>query len=244
MAYNVYQDDELIGTTEDKEYTVEGLTPNTEYSFSVSEVIGDKESDKATVAVKTNPVAVTGVTVNPATLSLETEETGEVTATVTPSNATNKSVSWSTSDADVATVANGVVAGVGAGSATITATTGDGDFTGDCEVTVTDPVVNVAGVTLSPKTSTGEAGTAGTRQLTATVAPSDATNKAVTYAIAPTTSGLSVSSSGLIEWTAAVAAGTYTTTVTTTDGSFTDNHVLTLTEPEPDPEPDPEEPEE
>ncbi len=98
--------------------------------------------------------------------------------------------------------------------------------------------IAVTGVTLSPKTSSAEAGTAGERQLTATVAPGGATNKSVTYAIAPTTSGLSVSNTGLIEWTAAVGAGEYTTTVTTTDGSFTDTHVLTLTDPEPEPEPD------
>ena len=99
--------------------------------------------------------------------------------------------------------------------------------------------INVTGVTLSPKTSNGESGTAGTRQLTATVAPANATNKSVSYAIAPTTSGLSVNNSGLISWTDAVAEGTYTTTVTTTDGAKTDTHVLTLTDPEPEPDPDP-----
>ncbi len=101
--------------------------------------------------------------------------------------------------------------------------------------------IAVTGVTVSPKTSNGESGTAGTRQLTATVAPSNATNKSVSYAIAPTTSGLSVNASGLISWGADVPEGTYTTTVTTADGSKTDTHVLTLTEPEPEePEPDPE----
>lgn len=93
--------------------------------------------------------------------------------------------------------------------------------------------IAVTGVTLSPKTSSAEAGTAGTRQLTATVAPSNATNKSVSYAIAPTTSGLSVSTSCLISWSADVPAGEYTTTVTTADGAKKDTHVLTLTEPDP-----------
>jgi uncharacterized protein YjdB len=101
--------------------------------------------------------------------------------------------------------------------------------------------INVTGVTLSPKTSNAESGTEGTRQLTATVAPSNATNKSVSYAIAPSATGLSVNNSGLISWSADTPAGEYTTTVTTDDGSHTDTHVLTLTEPEPD-EPDPEEP--
>ncbi len=157
MAYNVYKGDELIATVDEKEYTVTGLEPNTEYPFSVSEVIGDKESEKATITVKTKPV-------------------------------------------------------------------------------------NVTGVTVSPKTSTAEAGKADSRKLTATVAPSNATDKTVTYAIKPATEGLTVNASGTISWNEAVPAGDYTTTVTTKDGSKTDTHVLTLTEPEPEPEP--EEPEE
>lgn len=101
------------------------------------------------------------------------------------------------------------------------------------------PIV-VTGVTLSPKTSSAEAGEAGTRQLTATVEPTNATNKSVSYAITPSATGLSVNNSGLISWSADTPAGEYTTTVTTDDGDYTDTHVLTLTEPEP--EPDPEEP--
>ncbi|WP_279282300.1 putative Ig domain-containing protein [Enterococcus gallinarum] len=91
--------------------------------------------------------------------------------------------------------------------------------------------VPVTGVTVSPKTSSAVAGTAGNRQLTATVAPQNATNKTVTYSIAPTTAGLEVSSSGNITWSENVPAGEYTTTIKTKDGSFTDTHVLTLTEP-------------
>ena len=92
------------------------------------------------------------------------------------------------------------------------------------------PIV-VTGVTLSPKTSSAEAGAAESRQISATVSPANATNKSVSYAIAPTTAGLTVSNSGLIAWTAAVPAGTYTTTVTTADGAKKDTHVLTLTVP-------------
>src|SRR5699024_2003902 len=59
MAYNIYQNDEKIATTDNKEYTVTGLEPNTEYSFSVSEVIGDKESEKSeAVTVTTLPIEV------------------------------------------------------------------------------------------------------------------------------------------------------------------------------------------
>lgn len=92
------------------------------------------------------------------------------------------------------------------------------------------PVV-VTGVTIAPKTSTAVAGTASSSQLAATVAPANATNKAITYSITPATTGLTVSNTGLINWTAAVPAGTYTTTAKTTDGNKTDTNVLTLTAP-------------
>src|SRR5699024_5425471 len=59
MTYNIYQGEELIGTTEEKTYTVNDLEPNTEYSFSISEVIGDKESEKSeAVTVTTLPIEV------------------------------------------------------------------------------------------------------------------------------------------------------------------------------------------
>ncbi|MCT1904113.1 putative Ig domain-containing protein [Oceanobacillus sojae] len=103
--------------------------------------------------------------------------------------------------------------------------------------------IEVTGVSLSPKTSTAEAGAAGNRQVNATVSPSDATNKAVSYDIGPDAEGLAVSGNGRVSWTEDTPAGEYTTTVTTDDGSHTDTHVLTLTEAE-EPEPDPEEPEE
>ncbi len=59
MAYNVYKDDEKIATIDEKEYTVTDLEPSTEYSFSVSEVKDGKESEKATVSVKTKPKVTT-----------------------------------------------------------------------------------------------------------------------------------------------------------------------------------------
>lgn len=83
----------------------------------------------------------TGVSVSPSTASVEAGSTVQLTETVAPSNATDKSVSWSSSNTAVATVdSSGLVTGVSAGSATITATTTDGGYTATCAVTVT-PVV-------------------------------------------------------------------------------------------------------
>ena len=81
-------------------------------------------------------IAVTGVTLNETTLTMEVGEEVSLTATVAPSNATNKGVTWSSDNDDVVTVQNGVVTAVGAGSATITVTTTDGEKTATCDVTV------------------------------------------------------------------------------------------------------------
>lgn len=82
-------------------------------------------------------VSVTGVTLNKASTSLTVGGTETLTATVAPDNATNKTVAWSSSNTSVATVANGVVTAVAAGTATITVTTEDGSKAATCAVTVT-----------------------------------------------------------------------------------------------------------
>ncbi len=83
------------------------------------------------------PVAVTAITTSPSRVTLDVGQTSAITATVSPSNATDKSINWSTSNAAVATVnTNGVVAARSAGSAIVTATTVDGSFTATTNVTV------------------------------------------------------------------------------------------------------------
>ena len=91
-----------------------------------------------TTAAKT--VNVTSITLSSTTMNLEVGQTGTLTATVTPDNATNKTVTWTTSNDKVATVANGVVTAVGKGTATITATAGG--KTATCTVTVKVPACN------------------------------------------------------------------------------------------------------
>ena len=90
-------------------------------------------------------VPVTGVAVSPATASIFTGGNTQLTATVSPSNATNGAITWSTSNASVATVNSaGLVTGVAVGTATITATTVDGGFTATSSITVTTPPTNIA----------------------------------------------------------------------------------------------------
>ena len=87
------------------------------------------------------PVAVTSVSLNKASTTIAAGATETLVATVEPSNASNKTISWTSSDNDVATVdSNGVVTGVGAGTATITATSAADNTKYDtCDVTVTAP---------------------------------------------------------------------------------------------------------
>lgn len=82
-------------------------------------------------------VSVTGVTLNTWSLNLTVGQTQTLTATVSPSNATNKSVTWSSSNTSVATVSqSGVVTAVSNGSARITVTTQDGNYIDYCDATI------------------------------------------------------------------------------------------------------------
>jgi hypothetical protein len=89
------------------------------------------------VTVEANVVPVTGVSLNKTILELGEGQSETLSATVTPENASNKDVAWSSSDAEVATVDTaGKVTALKAGSATITVTTADGGKTASCAVTV------------------------------------------------------------------------------------------------------------
>ena len=88
-----------------------------------------------------SPISVTGVTISPTTASLEIGGTQQLTATVSPSNATDKTVSWSSNNTSVATVSStGLVTAISSGSATITVTTTDGHKTATCAITVATAV--------------------------------------------------------------------------------------------------------
>lgn len=105
----------------------------TVYAYTISNL----NADHTIVVADSGPVSVTGVTLNQNSASIEVGDTLQLTATVSPSNATNKAVTWSSNHTNIATVSNGLVTGVAAGSATITVTTSDGSYTATCTVTVT-----------------------------------------------------------------------------------------------------------
>jgi len=174
---------------------------------------GSGKSGTSVVTVVLTPLVVTAVSVSPATASLAVGSTTTLTANVTPPNATNKVMAWSSSNSMVATVdANGVVTGNGAGSATITARATDGSgMSGSASVTVT--VAVVTGISINPSAPSLVVG--GMTTLSAIVTPSNASNKTVTWA-SSNTSVATVSATGVVT---GKAQGTATITATATDGS-------------------------
>ena len=160
-------------------------------------------------------VRVTGVTLSESEITVDKDETYQLVATVLPSGATDKSVTWSSSNENIATVdSNGVVSGVASGDATITVTTVDRGYTAQCSVSVTS-VIHVTSVSLNKATTEIKKGE--TEQLTVTVLPANATDKSVTWSSSDPTIA-TVSNDGTIT---AVGCGSATITVTTTDGGYT-----------------------
>ncbi len=131
------------------ETTEEDKTPRINGTPIDGGIYQSKGLKKIEVYGYANPttVAVTGVSLSQTEATMTVGgETLTLTATVAPDNATEKTVTWTTSDASVASVANGVVTAVGAGTATITATATNGtpddtsdDFSATCAVTVVEP---------------------------------------------------------------------------------------------------------
>ncbi|MGE7760197.1 Ig-like domain-containing protein [Peribacillus sp. NPDC097895] len=168
-------------------------------------------------------IPVTGISLDPASLDLIVGgKDGTLTGTISPSNATNKNVTWSSSDSSVATVDNGVVHPVGAGKAIITVSTEDGSFTASATITVTVPVT---GVTVDPDTLELIVG-GKDKRITETVLPSNATNKNVTWSSSD--SSVATVDNGVVH---PVGPGKAIITVSTEDGGFKDIATVFVTAP-------------
>lgn len=116
-------------------------------TFTVTATNNDSGSDSKefTLMINPAPILVTGVTLDQAELALYTGQSETLTATVTPNDATNPNVTWSSDRSDVATVDNGVVTAVGEGEATITATAADGSGkSANCKVTVNQSTYSIS----------------------------------------------------------------------------------------------------
>ena len=187
-------------------------------TITVKSVSNDTVTDTCDVTVTDQIFPVTGVALTPDNAELYVGETKNLMVVFTPSNATNKNVTWESSNTAVATVADGVVTAVGTGTATITVTTADGNYTATCAITVKIPV---SGVTLNPTSTALVVGN--TKQLTATVAPANADDSTLVW-----TSGnakvATVDQNGLV-----TAVGAGTTTITATAGGKSATCTVTVT---------------
>ena len=187
------------------------LTAVKEGTATITASYGSVEATCEVTVVK-NFVEVTEITLDKTELELKTGESETLTATVKPDDATDPTVSWSSSDEKIATVVDGVVTGVAAGSATITATAGD--KTATCAVTVSEAVVPVTEISLDKEKLDMTEGD--TQTLTATVKPDNATVKTVTWKSSDETIAKVVD--GVVT---AVKAGSVVITATAGDKSAT-----------------------
>jgi uncharacterized protein YjdB len=170
-------------------------------------------------AVCTLPTSVTGIELSQSSLNMELGDSPyTLGATILPDNATNQTITWSSSDESVASIVpNGNVCSIGAagvGTATITATTADGGHSATCTVTVTG--VPVTGVTLDKTELTLSPGE--TYKLTATVSPDDASVKTVKWT-SSNPEDVWVENDGTVK--ALAENGSSIITVTTDNGGYT-----------------------
>ena len=177
---------------------------------------------KATITVKTNDggfsascevtvnkkvIAVTGVKLSAASMTLREGDRGILTATVEPANATNKNVEWWTTDLDIVSVTSapggstGYVEARKAGKTTVTVKTENGEFSASCEITVEKKEVPVTGITIEPSSLKLPVGD--TYSLIPHVQPSDATNQNIKW-LSTNESVAAVNAEGKVT---AVAAG-------------------------------------
>jgi uncharacterized protein YjdB len=175
------------------------------------------------ITISSQVIPVTGIAVTGAGgSSLITTDNGtlQLTAAVSPANATNQTVTWSISNGTgQATIsATGLVTAVSNGTVTARATANDGSgIFGTLVITISSQVIPVTGIAV-----TGAGGSSlittdnGTLQLTAAIAPTNATNPAVTWTISNGTGQATISSTGLVT---AVSNGTVTARATANDGS-------------------------
>ena len=175
------------------------------------------------VAVKEKIYSVQSVSLNKTAMELTVGDETTLTATINPSNASNKNVTWTSSNREVAIVTDGKVSAIKTGKATITVTTEDGDKTASCEITVKDKVYPVESIALDKSEIELTEGDETT--LTATINPSNASNKNVTWS-SNKTSVATVADGKIV----AVQAGNATITVKTEDGGKTATCKVTVKE--------------
>ena len=241
MVCSISVDEHMLedGVYKFKNTDVEKLDPNKIYICYVVSAKGSVKSYRGYFTSSDTEIPVKSVDISPDHAELSIGEKMLLTVTVSPNNASNKSVSFNSSDPGVAAVEDtGTVTAVSAGTAVVTVTTIDGGYTASCNITVkgaaiSDNSVSVNGVTLTPETLELKKGETG--MLTVTVSPEDASNKSVSFNSSDTEVA-AVDNDGKVT---AVAEGKAVITVTTRDGGYSASCNVTVKEDKPVPGPGP-----
>ena len=189
-------------------------------------IVTAKDGTTRELVVNVNvTVPVTGISMNKKELTLKEGEQERLIATISPSDATNKNVIWSSSNTSVVVVDDvGTIVAKSQGSAKITAKTKDGNYISECVVTVVSNTVSVTGVTLNASNGTTYINSLDKKvNLVATVSPSNATNKGLKWESSDT-SVATVDSNGVVTLN---KVGTAKITATTVDGGYQATYQLT-----------------
>ena len=145
VVYDLYRSVEggsevlLVGDTDETFFLDKDVLSGNTYHYRIQVRHFRAEGPFAglTVQLGEPKISVTGIALNLSTLNLAEGDTKQLIPVISPEGATNKNVTWSSSNPGVATVANGVVTAIAGGSATITVTTEEGEFSASCIVEVT-----------------------------------------------------------------------------------------------------------
>lgn len=196
------------------------ITGVSEGSAIITVSVGRQKST-CKVTVSSNYIPITGIKLNKTSTSILVGSSETITKTITPSNANNTDVTWTSSNTSIATVENGKITAKKVGTAIITATAGE--YSATCKVTVIDKIalkkitLNKENITIKEKE---------TANLNITYTPSNATNKKVTWK-SSNNNIATVDSSGKIT---GVSKGTVTITAISNDGGYTATCKVTIEE--------------
>lgn len=203
-------------------YTSDGTHPNASGTELIVRYL-ESELAKYYRVPDLGKVQVESIELNKSVTTVLKSSTETLIASITPSNATNISIMWSSSDDSIASVdSNGVVTGIGTGNATITAKTVDGGLVDSCIVNVSDVPVAATGIALDKTQHTCQQSSSFT--LSVNFVPSNTTNQNVIWTSSDT--NVAIVSGGFVK---ALREGDVIITATSADGSHTATCDLTVT---------------
>lgn len=200
--------------------TITGQSPG-QATVVVTSIENSDISATCLVTITKKIVSVASVNLSPTVLDISLNQSSTLVAMIFPEDATDKSVRWTSTPANIVNVVDGVVTGIGVGRTTVAVITNDGNLSSVCDVNVNPIGIKVTAVSISPNTVT-VATDKESSYITANLLPTNASNKKVTWTssnstivtVTPSQIGTSASIQGKEDGTAII-------TVTTDDGNFT-----------------------